>query len=78
MEADIDDATREKLGIEGDVVIADNMLCIKCTKPGCATIKVKLVAGGKKPGGGLTIGGMLIEKEVALIVRENNSGNGWL
>ncbi len=78
MEADIDDATREKLGIVDEVVIADNMLCIKCTKPGCATIKVKLVAGGKKPGGGITIGGMLIEKEVALIVRENNSGNGWL
>lgn len=78
MEVEVDDTAREKLGIEGDVVIADNMVCIKCTKPGCAILKVKMVAGGKTPGGGMTIGGMLIEKEMALIVRENNDAKGWL
>lgn len=78
MEVVVEDAVREKLGIEGDVEIADNMVCIKCTKPGCATITVKLVAGGKTPGGGMTIGGMLIEKEMALIVRESIDAKGWL
>ena len=75
----VDDAARAKLGIEGEPMIADNMVCIKCTKPGCDTVKVQLIAGGKSQGGGMAIGGMLIEKEIALIVREgNDTPAGWL
>lgn len=75
----VDDDVREKLGVEGEPMVADNMVCIKCTKPGCDVVKVQLIAGGKSQGGGMSIGGMLIEKEIALIVREGNDAPaGWL
>ena len=75
----VGDDVREKLGVEGEPMVADNMVCIKCTKPGCDVVKVQLIAGGKSQGGGMSIGGMLIEKEIALIVREGNDAPaGWL
>ena len=82
----ISDETRAALGIENDCIIGDKLV-ITCNKPGCGTIKVSLVAGGSAVGGGQLVGGMGIEKEFALIVRENytlgadgvvDNGAGWL
>jgi hypothetical protein len=66
----ISDETRAALGIENDCIIGDKLV-ITCNKPGCGIIKVSLVAGGSAVGGGQLVGGMGIEKEFALIVREN-------
>ncbi len=77
----ISDEVREELGIEGDVVYndKDRTFSITCTKPGSGIVTVQLIAGGISQGGGLNIGGMLIEKELALIVRPGTTeAGGWL
>ena len=73
----IEDDVREKLGIE-TAEIVDNKLYIKCTQSGSGMIKVAFIAGGLSQGGGLSIGGMRIEKEFAIIARPSNYGGGWL
>lgn len=82
----ISDETRAALGIEGEKMIGDKFI-ITCTKPGCGTITVSMVAGGTSVGGGQLVGGMAIEKEFALVAREGNTvgdsgmvedAEGWL
>ncbi|MBR5206033.1 MAG: S8 family serine peptidase [Alistipes sp.] len=68
----ISDETRATLGIEGERMIGDKFI-ITCTKPGCGTITVSMVAGGTAVGGGQLVGGMAIEKEFALVAREGNT-----
>jgi hypothetical protein len=74
----ISDDVRQRLGIKPDDTVFSNKLILTTTKPGCGTIKVNLVAGGSHVGGGQTMGGMLIEKEIAIISRVNNNTAGWL
>lgn len=73
----ISEADRAALGITGDTIFGDKLI-LTCTKPGCAVVKVGVVAGGSFVGGGQTVGGMLIEKEIAIISRVNNDNGGWL
>ena len=68
----ISDETRATLGIENERIIGDKLI-ITCTKPGCGTINISLVAGGSTVGGGQLVGGMAIEKEFALVAREGYS-----
>ncbi len=70
------DDVREKLGATTEFF--NNVLYITCTKPGIGVITLKYVAGGNKVGGGATTGGKLIEKEIVLVVRDNNDNGGWL
>ena len=77
-EIEISDATREALGIEGDISVKGENLYIKATKPGCGTAKLFFIAGGNSQGGGRFTGGMRFEREVAFIVRPNNDNGGWL
>lgn len=65
---EIPDETREALGITYDAAFGGK-LTLDCTKPGAGTIKVSFIAGGNTIGGGQITGGMLIEKEFALIAR---------
>lgn len=82
----ISDETREHLGIVNDAILGGKLI-LTCTKPGAGSMTVAFVAGGTSVGGGQLTGGMRIEKEFALIARENHVANadgfvdnaeGWL
>lgn len=78
---------RERLGIKNETIFGDKVI-FTCDKTGTGVIKIALVAGGDVVGGGNAMGGMRIEKEIALISREGhsfddkdgqlNGSNGWL
>ncbi len=78
---------RERLGITNETIFGDKVI-FNCEKTGTGVIKIALVAGGDVVGGGNAMGGMRIEKEIALISREGhsfddkdgqlNGSNGWL
>lgn len=75
----ISDEDRERLGITRNPDVFNGLFCIKCTKAGYGTVKLNFIAGGPNLGGGDTIGGMLVEKEVPIIARPLGSSNGgWL
>lgn len=74
----ISNDVRERLGIKSDDTVFSNKLILTPTKPGCGTVTLHLVAGGSHVGGGQSMGGMLIEKEIAIIARVNNDTAGWL
>lgn len=68
-----------RLGIAENPVIFGNNMLITCTKPGSIIIKVNMIAGGTSAGGGGSIGGMFITKEMALVARPKHASNGgWL
>ncbi len=73
----ISDEVRERLDINGDQIFGGK-LYITCRKPGIGVITLKYIAGGTVVGGGNTVGGKLIEKDIVLISRENNDSDGWL
>ena len=76
---EMDDVSREYLGVEGDPVIKNGKLCIKCTKNGSAKIRISAVTGGPQIGGGAVLGGAVITKEVSILSRDIASSNGgWL
>ena len=77
---------RERLGIKNETIFGNDLI-LTCEKTGTGVIKIGLVAGGDQVGGGNTMGGMLLEKEIAIIVRGNyeadpdgniSGTNGWL
>lgn len=77
---------RERLGLKNETIFGDDLI-FTCSKTGTGVIKVVLVGGGDQIGGGNSMGGMRLEKEIAIIVREAytmdedgtlNGANGWL
>lgn len=77
---------RERLGIKNETIFGNDLI-FTCDKTGTGVIKIGLVGGGDQVGGGNSMGGMRLEKEIAIIVRGshkaetdgNISGtNGWL
>lgn len=77
---------RERLGIKNETIFGDKLI-FTCEKTGTGVIKVALVAGGDIVGGGNAMGGMRVEKEIAIISRAGhnfddkgnvNGSNGWL
>ena len=65
-----------RLGISANPTIFANQIILKCTKPGSAVVRIKLLAGNGNNGG---MNGMPITKEFAFIAREVHSQNGgWL
>jgi hypothetical protein len=76
---EISDEDYSALGLAAAPVIKSGKLLIQPTKSGSAKILVKAIAGGENTGGGNSIGGMEISKEVSIIARGVYSGNGgWL
>ena len=72
-------AEREKLGVEGDVIIsATGKLQIKCNKTGSAVVKISFIAGGTEVGTDEATGGMVVTREVAILSRGFASNGGWL
>ena len=77
---------RERLGIKNETIFGDDLI-FTCEKTGTGVIKIGLVGGGDQLGGGGSMGGMHLEKEIAIIVRGNyeldpdgnvNGTDGWL
>lgn len=76
---DISAEDMQRLGMTEAPLLFGNNVYISCTKPGSAVLKVNMIAGGTTAGGGASMGGMLITKELALIVRPAHASNGgWL
>lgn len=67
----------ERLGVEEKPRIVDGRLQIKCTKSGCAKIRIRAIAGGNRLGAGSVMGGMPVVKEIAVVARDSES-NRWL
>ena len=87
LESEISEEAIDALGIE-DVKWMGGKLMLTCTKPGCALVTLKYVAGGTNVGGGQITGGMATEQEFAFVARygvtydegtlEPNNPGGWL
>lgn len=67
------------LGLEADPVVENGVLKLTCTKVGSGKITVRAIAGGDKLGGGDSIGGMEISREISIVSRPFTTKNGgWL
>lgn len=72
-------ADRQKLGVEGDIVISKTgKMQLKCTKPGSAIISVSFIAGGTAVGSNEATGGMLVTRKMAILSRSFASNGAWL
>ncbi|MCH5335115.1 MAG: S8 family serine peptidase [Alistipes sp.] len=63
----------QKLGVAENPRISNGRLVIRCANAGCAKIKIRAIAGGKRVGTGEWIGGIPVVKEIALVVRDTDS-----
>lgn len=67
------------LGLENDPVVENGVLKLTCTKVGSGKITVRAIAGGDKLGGGDSIGGMEMSREISIVSRPFTTQNGgWL
>ena len=81
----ISDDVRKRLGIKNETIFGDDLI-LTCENPGGGVISVVMIAGGETAGGGSNMGGMRIEKEIALIVSDRftsvdgvvSNPGGWL
>ena len=78
-EVTISDEDYAALGLLTEPVIKGGSLLIQPEKPGAAKLTIRAIAGGTAEGGGSSIGGMPISKQVSVIARGVANGNGgWL
>ena len=76
---DVSSATKESLGINVGPILANGILKLTCTKVGSGKITIRAIAGGDKLGGGDSIGGMEVSKEISIVSRPFATKNGgWL
>lgn len=76
---EMDDASREALGIEEEPQLKYGRLYIKATKIGSGKVTINAVGGGSIIGSDTTIGGMPISREISIITRGfASSTGGWL
>jgi hypothetical protein len=76
---EISDEVKSSLGITTTPTVEKGVLTICCTKAGIGRIKVKAIAGDALVGGNMIIGGMAMEREIEVVVRESVAANGgWL
>lgn len=80
LEVNISDEDKTSLGLEKDPVISYGKLSIHPTKTGCGIVRIRAVAGGDSLGtGGADLGGIALDREIAIIARPVKSTNGgWL
>lgn len=81
LDIEISEADMKRLGIKSKprLLTTTNTFAITCENTGSALVKVKMVAGGDTPGSTSTVGGLVITKTFALVVREKFTDNGgWL
>ena len=67
------------LGLENVPVVENGVLKLTCNKVGSGKITVRAIAGGDKLGGGDSIGGMEMSREISIVSRPFTTQNGgWL
>jgi hypothetical protein len=69
--------TKSRLGITGETYF-NGSIYLTCNNSGIGVVTVKYIAGGKAVGGGDTIGGRLMEKDIVIVARKANDNGGWL
>lgn len=75
----ISDEDSEALGLLTPPVIKGGALLIQPEKAGSAKLTIRAIAGGDTAGGGSSMGGMPISKQISVIARGIGNGNGgWL
>ena len=75
----ISDEDSEALGLLTPPVIKGGALLIQPEKSGSAKLTIRAIAGGDTAGGGSSMGGMPISKQISVIARGIGNGNGgWL
>ena len=77
----ISDADMKRLGMKSKprYMSTTNVFLVNCENVGSAVVEVKMIAGGDTAGTTENIGGMIITKKFALVVRDNFAENGgWL
>ena len=78
-EVTISDEDSEALGLLTPPVIKGGALLIQPEKAGSAKLTIRAIAGGDTAGGGSSMGGMPISKQISVIARGIGNGNGgWL
>lgn len=76
---DIDEVSREMLGIEEDPYIKNGRLHIRCNKTGSMKIRISAVAGGTEEGGDSMTGGTVFTRTISVLSRNLIASNGgWL
>ena len=77
----ISDEDMLKLGMKSKprLLSTTNVFLVTCENTGSAVVEVKMIAGGDTAGSTEVIGGMIITKRFALVVRDHFTDNGgWL
>ena len=75
----ISDEDYEALGLLVKPVIKGGSLLIQPEKSGSAKLTIRAIAGGTEAGGGSSMGGMPISRQISVIARGVANGNGgWL
>ena len=76
---DVSSAVSTSLGLDSTPVVENGVLKLTCTKVGSGKVTVRAIAGGDKLGGGDSIGGMEISREISIVSRPLATQNGgWL
>lgn len=79
LKVEVDEKSREALGLAADPYVQYGRLYVHPTKMGSGKVIVKAVGGGDKVGGGDSVGGMEVSHEVGIVARSFKSSNqGWL
>lgn len=79
LDVEMSDEECAKLGLSEAPSISYGKLLVNCRRPGVGRLKVRAIAGGTQVGTGSVIGGMVIEREFAIIARATEKENGgWL
>ena len=81
IEMNISDEEMAKVGMKSKprLLSTTNVFLVNCEKVGSAIVEVKMIAGGNTAGSTEVIGGMIITKRFALVVRDHFTDNGgWL
>ncbi len=70
---------KDAIGVSADPVMAYGRLKIEPTKPGCARVRIRAIAGGEVLGDGTNMGGIELDRTISIIARTVKSSNGgWL
>lgn len=78
---EISEADMKRLGMTSKpkYLSPTNSFAVTCNNTGSAIVTVKMIAGGDTAGTGDNIGGMIISKKFALVVRDGFADNGgWM
>ena len=81
IDIEISDADMARLGMTSKprYLSTTNSFAVTCNNTGSAIVTVKMIAGGDSAGTDETVGGMIIYKKFALVVRDGFAENGgWL